>query len=172
MRRTLHVGLLAAMAWSAPCFGQVTGFPEVEGWTLASEVQVYDAENLWEYINGAADMYLAYDFKKVATLSYDTEPKGSITVDVYEHADHRNGRENPATARSPHLKPRSRAPARAHQSVDGEDSSDGEEGIDAEKIDPGHGPPDQCCKHPLESQTRVFSPFGRLAGIVTRSVSE
>lgn len=65
-------------------------FPDLEGWVKAGDPEIYHADNLWEYINGAADMYLLYDFVKLATLSYDREPKGSITVDVYEHSSLRN----------------------------------------------------------------------------------
>ena len=61
-------------------------FPNLDGWVKDGDPELYYADNLWEYINGAADMYLLYDFQKVATLSYDTEPNGSITVDIYEHS--------------------------------------------------------------------------------------
>ena len=65
-------------------------FPDLDKWTKDGDPEIFYADNLWEYINGAADMYLLYDFKKVATLTYDAEPKGSITVDIYEHSSLRN----------------------------------------------------------------------------------
>jgi hypothetical protein len=60
-------------------------FPDLDGWVKDGDPDIYYADNLWEYINGAADMYLRYDFKKVMTLTYDREPDRSITIDVYEH---------------------------------------------------------------------------------------
>ncbi len=37
----------------------VTGmFPEMDGWESEGDPEVYDAGNLFEYINGAADLYI------------------------------------------------------------------------------------------------------------------
>ncbi|NIO02188.1 MAG: hypothetical protein GTO42_08605 [Candidatus Latescibacteria bacterium] len=65
-------------------------FPDIEGWTKDGSPEIYYAENLWEYINGAAEVYLSYDFQKVATLTYESGEKRSLTIDVYEHSDPRN----------------------------------------------------------------------------------
>lgn len=62
-------------------------FPDLDGWIKDGDPDIYYADNLWEYINGAADMYLRYDFTKVLTLTYDRDPERSITIDVYEHSN-------------------------------------------------------------------------------------
>jgi hypothetical protein len=65
-------------------------FPDLDGWTMDGSPEIFYADNLWEYINGAADVYLSYDFQKVATLTYDAGPNKSLTIDIYEHDTPRN----------------------------------------------------------------------------------
>jgi hypothetical protein len=60
-------------------------FPEVAGWKQSGEVETFIPENLYEYINGAADLYLAYDFVELKVMEYQDEKKASVTVDVYRH---------------------------------------------------------------------------------------
>jgi hypothetical protein len=65
-------------------------FPDLDGWTKDGSPEIFYADNLWEYINGAADVYLNYDFQNVKTLTYDSSPKKSLTIDIYEHDTSRN----------------------------------------------------------------------------------
>jgi len=66
-----------------PCVAQDTEFPAVEGWTQEGEVRVYTADNLWEYINGAADLFVEYD---VLTCRTTDLVSGTmvVTVDLYD----------------------------------------------------------------------------------------
>jgi hypothetical protein len=65
-------------------------FPELDGWIKDGAPEFYAPEDLFEYINGAADLYLSFDFEQLATLSYEGGGKRSLSVDVYRHADLRN----------------------------------------------------------------------------------
>ena len=77
--------VLAASALTASCAGGSSGFPEVPGWTQAGEVHVYNADNLWEYINGAAVLFVEYGVRTCTTA--DLSAAGvSVTVDLYEMA--------------------------------------------------------------------------------------
>jgi len=60
-------------------------FPEVSGWKQSGEIQTFTPKTLYEYINGAADLYLMYDFEKLKMAEYVNEKKASVTVDVYHH---------------------------------------------------------------------------------------
>ncbi|MDO9123201.1 MAG: hypothetical protein Q7V12_02120, partial [Deltaproteobacteria bacterium] len=60
-------------------------FPEIAGWKKSGEIQTFIPKNLYEYINGAADLYFAYDFQELKVAEYQNEKKGSVTVDVYRH---------------------------------------------------------------------------------------
>ena len=53
------------------------------GWKLASPVGTYDEESIFDYIDGAAELYFAYDFRAVAAAEYQNG-ETSIIVDVYD----------------------------------------------------------------------------------------
>jgi hypothetical protein len=54
----------------------------VEGWTQTGEVRVYNAETLWQYIDGAAVLFVEYGVRTCTTG--DMSAAGvSITVDLY-----------------------------------------------------------------------------------------
>lgn len=65
-------------------------FPEIEGWIKKGNPQIYLPDNLFEYINGAAEIYLSYDFMKLISLSYESKEKQSIIVDIYQHINLNN----------------------------------------------------------------------------------
>jgi hypothetical protein len=60
-------------------------FPDVAGWKRSVEIQTFSPKTLFEYIDGAADLYLAYNFKELKVGEYQNEQKASVTVDVYFH---------------------------------------------------------------------------------------
>jgi len=66
-------------------------FPALKGMTNPESPAEYTAENLFEYINGAADVFIGYDFQHLYSMSYSGPEGRSITADVYVHADKANG---------------------------------------------------------------------------------
>jgi len=60
-------------------------FPEITGWKQSGEIQTFIPKTLYEYINGAADLYLIYDFQELKVAEYQNEKKASVTIDVYRH---------------------------------------------------------------------------------------
>lgn len=42
-----------------------------EGWELFDKVKIFTAGNLYEHINGRAELYLAYDVKNLTTATFD-----------------------------------------------------------------------------------------------------
>jgi hypothetical protein len=65
-------------------------FPEISGMTKGKP-EMYTPDNLYEYINGAAEVFLSYDFRELAALTYEDPQKHSLTIDIYRHSDARNG---------------------------------------------------------------------------------
>ena len=64
---------------------------EVAGWTRGDEVRFFDADTLYEFINGAAENFLIYGFEKVVTADYDNaEQPSPIVVEIYQMEDPRN----------------------------------------------------------------------------------
>lgn len=66
-------------------------FPELAGWQKEGVPDIYTPDNLFEYINGAAEVYLGYSFEKLATLTYKNKKNQSLTVDIYRHKNQNNG---------------------------------------------------------------------------------
>jgi hypothetical protein len=65
-------------------------FPELDGFELLLDYPVYYPDNLWDYINGAADAYLEYGFVDLHIAEYIT---GDVRykVEIYRHKDPTNG---------------------------------------------------------------------------------
>ena len=68
------------------------GSNEAAGWTtLEDEIRFFEEDNLWEFINGAAENFLIYGFEKVVTADYDNaEQPSQIQVEIYKMEDPRN----------------------------------------------------------------------------------
>ena len=60
-------------------------FPEIPGWRLSPEIQTFGPKNLYEYIDGAADLYLTCDFEELNVAEYAGEAKAAVTVEIYRH---------------------------------------------------------------------------------------
>jgi hypothetical protein len=56
---------------------------EVSGWELALPINTYDRKSLFDYIDGAAELYFVYDFRAVAAAEYQNG-ETSIVIDVYD----------------------------------------------------------------------------------------
>ncbi|MDQ1351384.1 MAG: hypothetical protein QG657_1686 [Acidobacteriota bacterium] len=63
----------------------------MNGWTQKGNIDIYTPDNLYEYIDGAADVFLGYDFQELAAATFESNPKGSFTVDIYRHSNVKNG---------------------------------------------------------------------------------
>jgi hypothetical protein len=90
--RIPHVVLLICTLCSGAAFSDddLTKFlPEsVDGWTKSGIQQSYNRQNLFDYIDGGAEIYLAYDFRQLRVqhctdTSPDSAEKGSITAEVW-----------------------------------------------------------------------------------------
>ena len=61
-------------------------FPELDGWSQPDTPQLYSPENLYEFIDGAADLYLSYEFQEVSVADYRGAGKAAVTVEIYRHS--------------------------------------------------------------------------------------
>jgi len=88
----LSLVLVKTSVWAdADASDMKTLFPQMDGWSQKGEVALYNPENLYEYINGAADVFLAYNLRQLATATFENKEKHSFTVDIYLHQDAKNG---------------------------------------------------------------------------------
>jgi hypothetical protein len=58
---------------------------EIAGWKTDGEPLFYTEENLWEYINGAAENFVSFEFREVAAQDYLDEGGAGLKVEIYEH---------------------------------------------------------------------------------------
>ena len=61
--------------------------PEIAGMKLSEPLEIYNPENLYEYINGAAESYLMYEFQELTVQIYENDQQQSVIVEIYRHKD-------------------------------------------------------------------------------------
>lgn len=66
-------------------YGQSSLFPQITGWNLTVEEKVYDANNLWDLIDGAADLYLEYAFVELRFARYLNADRTEVKAEIYKH---------------------------------------------------------------------------------------
>lgn len=89
MKKNLLVAFAVSLI-SAGSFTQGIEFPVLESFKKLTNYPVYTPDNLWDFINGAADNYLAYDFVDLHVAEYK-KGRNTIKIEVYRHS-------NPTTA--------------------------------------------------------------------------
>lgn len=57
---------------------------EMNGWIVDGEVRTYDRKTLFKYIDGGAELYLAYRFRKVYVYRYTKAGEPDIIMDIYD----------------------------------------------------------------------------------------
>lgn len=72
-------------SWAASPGGKSSPFPEIAGWKQSGKILTFSPRKLYDYINGAADLYLTYEFQELKVAEYQNEKKASVTVEVYRH---------------------------------------------------------------------------------------
>jgi hypothetical protein len=58
----------------------------VPGWASIDEPRVYDRENLFDFMNGAAELYFTYGFQSLAVGNYRNEADQELRVEIYRTA--------------------------------------------------------------------------------------
>jgi hypothetical protein len=65
--------------------GLLALLPEVDSWSMTETPENYYPENLFEYINGAAEIYLAYEFKELIVAQQNKDESGmNVAVEIYD----------------------------------------------------------------------------------------
>jgi hypothetical protein len=71
---------------SGSIFAQELKLPELKGFKKSTNFPVYRPENLWDFIDGAADTYLGYGFVDLHVAEYKKR-NNVIKLEVYKQAD-------------------------------------------------------------------------------------
>lgn len=65
-------------------------FPEIEGYQEMGELEIYNPDNLYDCINGAADSYLKYDFEELKLKRYKGDADQFLKIEIYKHSNNAN----------------------------------------------------------------------------------
>ena len=82
---TLMLGISLALASISNAQNTPTSFPQIGGWKLTAEGTVYTPNNLWDVIDGAADLFLEYGFVDLQIARYQQTADLEIKVELYRH---------------------------------------------------------------------------------------
>jgi hypothetical protein len=78
------IALMILFARPQKVAAQELGFPDVDGWRIAQQETVYNPNNLFDVIDGAADLFLEYDFVDLHIGRY-AKDELEIKVEIYKH---------------------------------------------------------------------------------------
>jgi hypothetical protein len=57
---------------------------EISGWKAQDEVETYDRETIFDYIDGAGEVYLMYDFQKVMVSHFVKAEQPNILLELFD----------------------------------------------------------------------------------------
>jgi len=63
---------------------------EINGWSHNHEDEVYIPDNLHDYINGGAELYISFGFEKVLSRYYSRENQSDIIVEIFDMGSTKN----------------------------------------------------------------------------------
>jgi Family of unknown function (DUF6599) len=98
LRRFFAFFLLVTVLDSA--FAQDFNFPDLPGYKKNTGFPLFQPDNLWDFINGAAENYIAYGFVDLHVAEYK-KGKNIIKLEIYHHSDHTMAFGIYSTERSP-----------------------------------------------------------------------
>ncbi len=91
---TLLCGLTAVLVLGAPRAEDpqragdpalLAVIPKIDGWTATEKPRSYFPDTLYEYIDGAAESYIGYDFKELAVAEFvKSGAQASVTLEIYD----------------------------------------------------------------------------------------
>jgi hypothetical protein len=77
----------------APLWGETMATVEIKlpdtlaGWKLKGPAKRVDRENIFDYMNGAGELYLSYHFDHLVVYEYQDRGKNEILVEIYHMKD-------------------------------------------------------------------------------------
>jgi len=60
---------------------------DIPGWKISQQPKAYSGDQLFELIDGGADIYLEYGFNQVVSVQYTDPSLNNIQVEIYEMLD-------------------------------------------------------------------------------------
>ena len=95
-------GLLLVLLFG-PASAQEFKFPDLSGYRKNTDFKAFLPDDLWDFIDGAAETYLSYGFVDLHIAEYK-KGKNVIKLEIYRHSDHILAFGIYSTERSPSFK--------------------------------------------------------------------
>jgi len=88
--KRIYIYTLISLFCIVPTFGQTptelqANLPNVAGWEISPEIEIFNRDNLYGRINGAAPLFFENNFQEMTSLVY-TKGDDYITIQAYRHA--------------------------------------------------------------------------------------
>lgn len=81
---TLFVSMLFSIVSGEPL--ELTSiFPDIEKLPKLDEPMTFSPDTLYDYINGAAEIYLQYNFQELVAQEYENDEGAFVTIEIYRH---------------------------------------------------------------------------------------
>jgi hypothetical protein len=105
-RKLFHIALVLSCL-SGQAFAQTPqelhkALPVIDSWAISPDIEVFNRDNLYERINGAAPLFLENNFQEMTALVY-TQGDDYITIQAYRHATPEDAFGMYASERSPDM---------------------------------------------------------------------
>ncbi|MCX6556994.1 MAG: hypothetical protein NTW95_06115 [Candidatus Aminicenantes bacterium] len=81
---------IAANALRAQGIDPAGMFPEIDGWQKKGECESYSPENLYQYIDGAAENFLGYGCQRLLVQNYANDRGQALSAEIYFHGSLEN----------------------------------------------------------------------------------
>lgn len=78
--------IIYLFAGSINLIAQQITIPIPSGWQLKNQPVIYTPDNLWDYIDGAADLFYRYQFKNLQVVYYTDSAGDYITLELYDQS--------------------------------------------------------------------------------------
>jgi hypothetical protein len=87
----IHSLFLSLFCLTGQAFSQTpeqlhASLPVIDKWTISPKTEVFDRDNLYERINGAAPLFLENNFREMTSMVYTQGDDDYITIQAYRHA--------------------------------------------------------------------------------------
>ena len=98
MKNAAHVPVVAMLcvmcALAAAAGGQADSLlslippaGSMKGWTQEDSARVYEGEGLYTFIDGGADLFFEYGFRRSLGVEYQNDPGQSIRIEIHQMSD-------------------------------------------------------------------------------------
>ena len=107
MKQIFYSLIISLFCFAGQAYSQTpqqikAALPEVDGWKISPDIEIFNRDNLYERIDGAAPLFIENNFQEMTSAVY-TSDSDYITVQIYRHATPEDAFGMYASERSPDM---------------------------------------------------------------------